>query len=107
MFVRRRYHERPPRYEYVLTDKARDFFPVVVALLAWGNKHLAPEGESVVLASRDDRRPLDPVVVDAADKRPITLATATVIAGPRASRGMRKRLVSLKAMNPAVAPVGD
>ena len=107
MFVRRRYNERPPRYEYVLTDKARDFFPVIATLLAWGNKHLAPKGEAILLASRDDRRPLDPVVVDAADMRPITLANAVVIAGPGASRLMRRRLTSLKAMNPAVAPAGD
>ncbi|MGY4626525.1 winged helix-turn-helix transcriptional regulator [Bradyrhizobium sp. USDA 4486] len=107
MFARRRYHERPPRYEYVLTDKARDFFPVVAALLAWGNKHLAPKGESILLASRDGIRPLDPVVVNASDMRPITLANTVAIPGPRASRGMRARLASLKAMNPAVAPAGD
>ena len=107
MFVRRRYNERPPRYEYVLTDKARDFFPVIATLLAWGNKHLAPKGESILLANRDDARPFDPVVVDATDMRPITLDNAIVVPGPRASRVMRKRLASLKAMNPAVAPVGD
>ena len=107
MFVRRRYQERPPRYEYVLTDKARDFFPVVAALLAWGNRHLAPKGESILLANRKDSRPFDPVVVDATDMQPITLANAVVIAGPRASRGMRTRLASLRAMNPAVAPAGD
>lgn len=107
LFVRRRYHQRPPRYEYVLTDKARDFFPVVVALLAWGNKHLAAKGESILLASRDDRRPFDPVVVDASDMQPITLANTVAIPGPRASRGMRARLASLKAMNPAVAPAGE
>ena len=90
----------------MLTDKARDFFPVVATLLAWGNKHLAPKGEAILLASRDDGRPLDPVVVDAADMRPITLANAVVIAGPGASRLMRKRLTSLKAMNPAIAPAG-
>ncbi|MGL9619709.1 helix-turn-helix domain-containing protein [Bradyrhizobium sp. U531] len=107
MFVRRRYHARPPRYEYVLTDKARDFFPVIAALLAWGNKHLAPRGESILLASRDDIRPLDPVVVDAGSLQPITLANTVAIAGPRASRGMRRRIASLKAMNPAIAPAGD
>src|SRR3954465_5411250 len=32
MFVRRRYHERPPRHEYVLRPKALDFFPVIVAM---------------------------------------------------------------------------
>jgi hypothetical protein len=36
-----------------------------------------------------------------------TLTNAVIIAGPRASRLMRKRLTSLKAMNPAVAPAGD
>jgi hypothetical protein len=46
-------------------------------------------------------------VVDAADRQPITLANAVVIAGPGASRLMRKRLALLKAMNPAVAPAGD
>jgi hypothetical protein len=39
--------------------------------------------------------------------QPITLANAVVIAGPAASRLMRRRLTSLKAMNPAVAPAGD
>jgi DNA-binding HxlR family transcriptional regulator len=107
MFVRRRYQERPPRYEYVLTQKARDFFPVVAALLAWGNQHLAPKGESILLANRSDRRPFDPIIVDATDMQPITLANAVVIAGPGASRLMRKRLTSLKAMNPAVAPAGE
>jgi len=107
MFVRRRYNERPPRYEYVLTEKARDFFPVIATMLAWGNKHLAPKGEAIVLANRDDVRPLDPVVVDASDMRPITLANTVIIAGPGASRLMRKRLALLKAMNPAVAPAGD
>ncbi|AWL99828.1 winged helix-turn-helix transcriptional regulator [Bradyrhizobium amphicarpaeae] len=107
MFVRRRYQERPPRYEYVLTDKARDFFPVIATLLAWGNKHLAPKGESIVLAKRSSARPCHPVVVDAADMQPITLANTVAIPGPRASSGMRKRLASLKAMNPAVAPAGD
>ena len=108
MFVRRRYNERPPRNEYVLTDKARDFFPVIATLLAWANKHLAPRGEAILLAHRDDRRPLDPVVVDAADMQPITLANAVVIAGPGASPClMRRRLALLRAMNPAVAPAGD
>ena len=53
MFVRRRYNERPPRYEYVLTAKARDFFPVIATMLAWGNKHLAPEGKSVIVVDSE------------------------------------------------------
>jgi DNA-binding HxlR family transcriptional regulator len=100
MFARRRYSDRPPRYDYVLTSKGRDFFPVLVALFTWGNRHLAPKGESIMLANRADRRPLDPVLVDALDMHPITPANTVVVAGPRASRGMRNRLATLKAMNP-------
>src|SRR6202158_5994693 len=49
MLERRQYSERPPRFEYVLTDRGRDFRPVLQALLAWGNRHFAPEGPSVQL----------------------------------------------------------
>ncbi|HEY5429939.1 MAG TPA: helix-turn-helix domain-containing protein [Solirubrobacteraceae bacterium] len=36
---RRRYQERPERYEYHLTDKGLDLWPAVVALMHWGDKH--------------------------------------------------------------------
>ena len=36
LLKRRRYSERPPRYEYILTDMGRDFRPVIVAMAAWG-----------------------------------------------------------------------
>ena len=55
LLERRRYSERPPRDEYVLTARGRDFRPVLIALLAWGNRHFAPEGASVQLV--DTRRP--------------------------------------------------
>jgi DNA-binding HxlR family transcriptional regulator len=42
LLERRRYSERPPRYEYLPTERARDFAPVLIALLAWGNRHFAP-----------------------------------------------------------------
>src|SRR5262245_39078479 len=44
---RRRYNDRPPRNEYVLTQKGLDFRPVLLALLAWGNKHFADDGVRV------------------------------------------------------------
>ena len=33
------YSERPPRLEYVLTDKGRSLGPVVKAMREWGLKH--------------------------------------------------------------------
>jgi len=33
------YNERPPRLEYVLTDKGKSLGPIVKAMRAWGNAH--------------------------------------------------------------------
>ena len=52
LLERRRYSEHPPRDAYVPTARGRDFRPVVMSLLAWGNKHFAPEGPSVMLVNR-------------------------------------------------------
>ena len=64
LLERRRYSERPPRDEYVLTEAGRDFRPVLWALLAWGNKHFAPEGASVVVVDSQTGAEADPVLVD-------------------------------------------
>ena len=36
---RKLYNERPPRLEYVLTEKGKSLGPVVKAMRDWGNKH--------------------------------------------------------------------
>ena len=64
LLQRRRYSERPPRYEYILTEMGRDFRPVIVAMFAWGNRHFAPEGASVLLVDKKTRAKADPVLVD-------------------------------------------
>jgi DNA-binding HxlR family transcriptional regulator len=43
------YSERPLRYEYRLTDKGLDLWPVVVELLRWGDRYAAPDGPPVVI----------------------------------------------------------
>src|SRR6202166_4480684 len=43
------YSEHPPRVEYVPTARGRDFRPVLVAMLTWGNRQFSPEGASVQL----------------------------------------------------------
>lgn len=34
------YQERPPRYEYRITAKGADLFPVLRALAQWANRHI-------------------------------------------------------------------
>jgi DNA-binding HxlR family transcriptional regulator len=37
----RQYQERPPRYEYRLTERGIDLYPALMMLMAWGDKHLS------------------------------------------------------------------
>jgi DNA-binding HxlR family transcriptional regulator len=104
LFERRRYSDRPVRHHYVLTPKGRDLFPVIVALFAWGNRHLAPEGEALLLAERETERPLDPVMVDATSLAPLTPETVVLIPGPRAGRAMRERLARIRTLRPHASP---
>jgi DNA-binding HxlR family transcriptional regulator len=51
---RRPYQERPPRYEYFLTEKGLDLWPVLVAMIGWGDKYLAgPEGPPIVIQHKE------------------------------------------------------
>src|SRR5260370_29381236 len=92
LLERRRYNERPPRDEYVLTERGRDFQPVLYALLAWGNKHFATEGASVLLADSKTGAIADPVLVDRASGRPLVAPDYSVVPGPTASEQVRRRL---------------
>ena len=38
------YSDHPPRYDYRLTAKGRDLWPVLTAMRQWGDKHAAPDG---------------------------------------------------------------
>ena len=47
------YQRRPTRYEYRLTDKGRDLYPVVVSLTRWGDRWMAgDDGPPVRLVHR-------------------------------------------------------
>ncbi len=89
MLERRRYSERPPRDEYVLTARGRDFHDVLLALLAFGNRQFAPEGESVLIVDAATGAPADPIVVDRQSGRPLAAPGFKVAPGPaaRAKRG--------------------
>ncbi len=71
LLERRPYCERPPRDEYVLTERGRDFRPVLLSLMTWGNRHFAPEGPRVQIVDAQTGEPADPVLVDRGTGRPI------------------------------------
>jgi DNA-binding HxlR family transcriptional regulator len=105
MLEKRRYSERPPRNEYVLTERGRDFRSVLWALLAWGNRHFAPEGPSVVIVDADTGALADPVLVDRTSLRLLKAPAFRTAAGPAANDDTRKRhgIVAATAAAPSAA----
>jgi DNA-binding HxlR family transcriptional regulator len=91
LLERRRYSERPPRDEYVLTARGRDFRPVIVALLAFGNKHFAPEGASVLLVDARTGREAEPILVDRLTGRPVEEPDYVYAPGPAAAARTRRK----------------
>ena len=94
LLERRRYSAHPPRYEYVLTERGRDFRPVLLALLTWGNKHFAPEGPSVVVIDTTTGQPVDAVLVDRASGAEMAAPRFRTAAGPAANERVRRRHAS-------------
>jgi hypothetical protein len=92
LLERRPYSTRPVRHEYLLTERGRDFRPVLRALMAWGNRHFAPEGLAIELVDKHTNRPVEPVLVDGHTGEPITRDRHAVRAGPAASERMRARV---------------
>jgi DNA-binding HxlR family transcriptional regulator len=84
LLERRPYSARPPRYEYVPTESARDFRPVLWMLISWGNKHFAPEGPSLLIVDAKTGARADPIVVDRATGRPLMSPDFALAAGPAA-----------------------
>ncbi|WP_072804977.1 winged helix-turn-helix transcriptional regulator [Rhodococcoides yunnanense] len=91
LLERRQYTDRPPRFEYVPTRRGRELSPVIVALYAWGNKHVEPRDRTVVLID-DAGESIDPVLVDRRTGRTLAESGARFASGPAASEAMTRRL---------------
>lgn len=77
MLERRRYSERPPRYEYVLTKAGRDYLPVLQVLAGWARKHFG-EGAISELVDARSGRTITPLVVDAETGVPLSKIPVTL-----------------------------
>ena len=92
LFEKRIYTDKPPRYEYLLTECGRDFRPVMLSLMSWGNQHFAPEGPSVLLINDKTGKPIEPTMIDGRDGTPISELQTSYIPGPSATEPVKKRL---------------
>lgn len=75
MMARHVYRERPRRWQYILTEKGLDLYPVIIAQIGWADRWLAgPAGPPLALTHKVCGRPLTPVVETArgrANLRPV------------------------------------
>ncbi len=60
---RQPYCEHPPRYDYRLTDKGRDLWPVLTTMRQWGDRYSAPAGPPMVVTHKACGSSADAVLV--------------------------------------------
>jgi DNA-binding HxlR family transcriptional regulator len=107
LLERRRYSDHPPRDEYLLTAKGEEFRPVLIALLAWGNRHYAPEGETILIVDRATGQPAEPALVDRRTGRPLAAPDYVLAPGRAATAATRARLARGRSRLLGAAPAGD
>ena len=74
MFERVRYRTDPDWYEYRLTERALDVYPVIVGLMRWAEKHLAAEADAdaLELIHRSCGKPVEPYLACSHCRQPLT-----------------------------------
>lgn len=84
LLEKRSYSTTPLRYEYHLTPLGRDFRPVLMALLQWGNQYFSPEGPQMQLVETATQRPVEAVMTDKQTGEAITSGKYSLVPGPAA-----------------------
>ena len=78
------YSEHPLRYDYRLTDKGRDLWPVLTTMRRWGDTYAAPDGPPVMAIHRECGEISNPVLTCSACGEPMTANDVRAVAGPGA-----------------------
>jgi DNA-binding HxlR family transcriptional regulator len=82
---KRMYQDTPERFEYLLTQRGRDLFPVIAALMAWGDAWVSPDGAPLVFrhsCGADSQ----PIVVCSACGEPLDIGSVRARLGPGGTR---------------------
>jgi hypothetical protein len=81
---RKAYRERPPRFEYRLTEKGRELAVPLLALMQWGDRHLSQKPPRIA-RRRSDRSRVRAVLATRNDEV-VSPADIEVVAGPGLAR---------------------
>lgn len=79
--------------DYRLTPKGRDLFPILVAMMQWGDRHAAgPEGAPVRIVERRTGQEIEPLRMRSATGQALDVFDITAVPGPGASEAAKRRL---------------
>ncbi len=83
---RQRYAESPARYEYRLTEKGIELYPVLLALVHWGDRHMADAAGPPLLHRHNGCGAIfEPVMVCSVCGEPLNAHKVTPEEGPGAA----------------------
>ncbi|WP_207926009.1 winged helix-turn-helix transcriptional regulator [Actinocrispum wychmicini] len=94
LVVREPYQHHPVRHEYQLTESGKDFYGVVLSLLAWGDKHLADDGAPMLLMHATCGHQTTPVVTCDHCGAELHADQVTVLPGPGGRAGPGTTLIA-------------
>jgi DNA-binding HxlR family transcriptional regulator len=79
------YHQNPVRYEYRLTQKGLDLYPVIMAIVHWGDVHMADrKGRPVLHRHTDCGHQFDPVLTCSECAGEVLPRSVAILPGPGA-----------------------
>lgn len=79
------YQESPKRFEYILTQKGLDLYPVMMAIVHWGDTHMVDErGRPLLHEHQNCGKHFNPVMVCSECGEPLSAKEVHVHPGPGA-----------------------
>ena len=81
------YQQSPKRHEYILTQKGLDLYPIMMALVHWGDTHMVDErGRPLLHQHRKCGKNFDPVMVCSERGEPLSAKEVHTHPGPGARK---------------------
>jgi DNA-binding HxlR family transcriptional regulator len=79
-------------FDYALTDKGRDLFTPIVALMQWGDRWIHKKsGPPIEFFDKTAGQPIQPVAVRSSEGQALAAAEVEIRPGPGARRSTRQR----------------
>ena len=82
-----KYQDRPVRYEYILTQRGLDLYPIVMSIVHWGDTHMVDErGRPLLHQHKSCGKDFDPVMICSECGEPLNAKQVHTHPGPGAPK---------------------